>query len=150
MKILDCLHKGIIFPGCLNVRPARPSVFYLRCPPSSCLTGSSSPKDILSWHGFACLKLLPEASVALSHINSISGDFYFLIVSYAFPPLCMALGKSCGHCALVRGLKHYRWLFWGLFWMVAIDTTISSGRTVMACLVLKIFGLSVTGSWSGI
>lgn len=98
--------------------------------------------------GLAYLMLLPEGSVALSHINSFSENFSFLI-SFSFPisihfpitsygrlfdgpwkklwPVC-----PCGD------MTDYRWLFLCLFWVVAIATAVSSGRLVMACLVLRI------------
>lgn len=78
--------------GGASVWPARSTLFHFRCvaPSSSCSAISSSPKDILvlSWHGPAYLRLLPEP-VAFSHINSISGDFSFLSVLDTFSPFCM-------------------------------------------------------------
>lgn len=150
MKILDCLYKGIIFLGCLNVRLVRFFVFYFRCFFFSCLIGFFSFKDIFFWYGFVCLKLLLEVFVVFFYINLISGDFYFLIVLYVFLLFCMVFGKSCGRCVFVRGLKYYRWFFWGFFWMVVIDIIIFFGRIVMVCLVLKIFGFFVIGFWLGI
>lgn len=112
-------------------------LFYLSYSPSSSgLAISSSPKDILFWHGLAYLKLLPEGSVVFSHTNSISGDFSLLIVAHTFPLLCMihclmAFGKSCGQCT-----TDYRKLFLCPFLDGSYSHSNLLWKTCMAFLVL--------------
>lgn len=106
-----------------------------------CSSVSSFPKDIHSWHGLACLKLLPEGSFAFSHINSASADFYPLRVPSAFPALrvvscSVAPGQSCIQCALDGGRTDYGWLLLCLFWRAAITSVLE--ELLMACLVLKV------------
>lgn len=127
----------------MSVGPAHAyAVFSLRSASSfSCSSVSSFPKDVHFWHGLACLKQLPEGSFAFSHINSVSGDFYSLIVpslSHHFVggAVLWPLDRAASSTPL-RG-RDRLWMAFSLPLFGGSSDQCLLEELLMACLVLKV------------